>query len=599
MIPLRRPVGVDRWEAQELEKGACESMEEVRVWCGTYNVNGKRERALVLSHWLKMGWETSTRMPDLFVIALQEMIDLSATNVVKEAVTDSLSRAACEEWVQEIRRAFEYVGVSVGGKLIPTLVSREHMCGIAILVFAVTDKGRDVREVASARIPTGAGGRLGNKGACVARCRMASSTACFVGAHLSAHRADVEARNADYQAVVDRKCFKRDRFGGVSASEEMVEPFLDEFGVLEHDVVVFFGDLNYRILKATPDKEVHYLLKSDLSKLLALDQLNVERAAGRVFSRGFVEPPVTFAPTYKYAAGTVLYDHEATPEGERNASGKKVRCPAWCDRVLYRVQPRGPRARNSAERVACVVYDRADDRLRVSDHRPVFALLDISVGRRDSSKKIDACRRVGATRPKSPGDLFFGSGAAAFDYSPLAKQAGEAFATRASPAKPPVSCRLDPPHFWLRAGVQTRVALAISHASDRPVPFAFSGIPEWLRVDPEVGTSTGEAPLAITVKSHLQQNDLVRLAANAGILGATLVLRCGTSAFLVPACITSSPDWITDVVKLPLRAHNTPSPQDHLSATTPKKVVLCGGGGGGVPPPLPPHPPRLAADYYN
>lgn len=57
-------------------------------------------------------------------------------------------------------------------------------------------------------------------------------------------------------------------------------------------------------------------------------QLNVERAAGRVFI-GFDEPPISFPPSYKYDPGTDNYD-----------SSEKLRTPAWCDRVLvYKVSP--------------------------------------------------------------------------------------------------------------------------------------------------------------------------------------------------------------------------------------------------------------------
>lgn len=50
--------------------------------------------------------------------------------------------------------------------------------------------------------------------------------------------------------------------------------------------------------------------------------------AGRVFE-SYQEGKIDFKPTYRYIAGTDVYDNR--PEG-------KVRCPAWCDRVLWRLQ---------------------------------------------------------------------------------------------------------------------------------------------------------------------------------------------------------------------------------------------------------------------
>ena len=60
--------------------------------------------------------------------------------------------------------------------------------------------------------------------------------------------------------------------------------------------------------------------------LLSLDQLNLERAKGTVF-QGFVEGPITFPPTYKFQQGTDIYERRKE---------KKLRAPAWCDRVLWR-----------------------------------------------------------------------------------------------------------------------------------------------------------------------------------------------------------------------------------------------------------------------
>ena len=59
------------------------TMRSAKVWCGTYNVNGKKEKALPLSWWLMCGWEDGSPAPDLFVISLQEMIDLSAPAIPK------------------------------------------------------------------------------------------------------------------------------------------------------------------------------------------------------------------------------------------------------------------------------------------------------------------------------------------------------------------------------------------------------------------------------------------------------------------------------------------------------------------------------------
>ena len=197
--------------------------------------------------------------------------------------------------------------------------------------------------------------------------RLADSSICVVGAHLSAHRGDVAGRNADYHAICERDCFRRG-LGAWTRTAEGRHACRDAFGVLDHDVVLFLGDLNYRIIASVDDEEVFDLVRDgEIDRLAKLDQLNVARAKGDVFEHGFIEAPLTFAPTYKYATGSKFYDFEL-PEAEQ--AGRKIRCPAWCDRVLWRVRPTGPRAAGApTESATCSSYDRGDERLIVSDHR--------------------------------------------------------------------------------------------------------------------------------------------------------------------------------------------------------------------------------------
>ena len=174
--------------------------------------------------------------------------------------------------------------------------------------------------------------------------RAFDTSVCFVAAHLAAHRENVAGRNADVAAL----CGKLD-FGD------------DAPRVLDHDAVFWLGDLNYRIRAAVATAEVFARADAgDLAFLLANDQLTVERAAGRVFE-GFDEAPITFPVTYKYEPGSSRL--ERRPE-------KKLRAPAWCDRVLWRARSPG--------RVDARAYGSAAA-LLPSDHKPVYALLGARV----------------------------------------------------------------------------------------------------------------------------------------------------------------------------------------------------------------------------
>lgn len=74
--------------------------------------------------------------------------------------------------------------------------------------------------------------------------------------------------------------------------------------LLQHDLVIWLGDLNYRISDELSTEEVFACIeRGELDTLRARDQLNCERRKGNVL-QGFQEGLLTFAPTYKYQPDT-------------------------------------------------------------------------------------------------------------------------------------------------------------------------------------------------------------------------------------------------------------------------------------------------------
>jgi inositol polyphosphate 5-phosphatase INPP5B/F len=124
----------------------------------------------------------------------------------------------------------------------------------------------------------------------------------------------------------------------------------------------YHSDLNYRIDESMPtEKVLHLAERNALGDLLHLDQLNIERKAGRVFQE-FDEGPIQFPPTYKYQPGTDVYD--TRPE-------KKIRAPAWCDRILWRTA-------DDASQVHLFSYNRSE-KPNCSDHKAVYSTMQITV----------------------------------------------------------------------------------------------------------------------------------------------------------------------------------------------------------------------------
>jgi hypothetical protein len=113
---------------------------------------------------------------------------------------------------------------------------------------------------------------------------------------------------------------------------------------LAHDLCVWLGDLNYRIdapkeamSKEELNREVRRLIgEGEWLQLLRSDQLKQAQQSGAAFTV-FTEAPLAFQPTYKYDAGTNVYD-----------TSEKQRIPSWTDRVLWKG--------GGVESLACAVF---------------------------------------------------------------------------------------------------------------------------------------------------------------------------------------------------------------------------------------------------
>jgi hypothetical protein len=144
--------------------------------------------------------------------------------------------------------------------------------------------------------------------------------------------------------------------------------------IMDHEICIINGDLNYRIDTMGRDTVVTAVKNNNLAKLLERDQLHKSIKKDPWFRlRAFQELPITFAPTYKYDVGTDNYD-----------TSEKKRAPAWCDRLLYR-------GRN---RIKQLDYRRHE--VRVSDHRPVTGLFQLTVKKIIPKKraiKWDECQK--------------------------------------------------------------------------------------------------------------------------------------------------------------------------------------------------------------
>lgn len=233
----------------------------------------------------------------------------------------------------------------------------EQLVGLFTCVFTKDAELDNFKDIMITTVKRGIGGIYGNKGAIVARMVLDDTSLCFINVHLAAGQRHKAARNADLAAIMEYKeIFPK------SALQWFVHGGGGE-AILDHEMVVLNGDLNYRIDQRRQVVETS-IKTGDLSYLLEYDQLRGEMRGNHAFRlRTFAEAPINFAPTYKYDPRTDEYD-----------SSEKRRIPAWCDRVLFTKSPR----------IAAINYRRYE--VNVSDHRPVSAGLACEV------KSIDPVR---------------------------------------------------------------------------------------------------------------------------------------------------------------------------------------------------------------
>uniref|UniRef100_A0A8C9Y1A1 Phosphatidylinositol 4,5-bisphosphate 5-phosphatase A n=2 Tax=Sander lucioperca TaxID=283035 RepID=A0A8C9Y1A1_SANLU len=282
---------------------------------------------------------------DMYIIGLQEV-----NSMINKRLKDVLFTDQWSEVCMERLSPFGYV-----------LVTSQRMQGLLLLVFAKYFHLPFLRGVQTETTRTGLGGYWGNKGGVSARMSAFGHTICFLNCHLPAHMENSEQRMEDFESILQQQ-----QFEGQAA-----------IGVLDHDVVFWFGDLNFRIDDLDMQVVKSAIDNNKFSMLLEKDQLNMAKDSETVLE-GFQEGPLKFPPTYKFDVGTDTYD----------TSGKK-RKPAWTDRILWRLRATatagaavstGKRCSISALTSGTKVtqhYYRSHMEYTVSDHKPVSSIFTL------------------------------------------------------------------------------------------------------------------------------------------------------------------------------------------------------------------------------
>lgn len=228
------------------------------------------------------------------------------------------------------------------------LAASKQMVGLFLCVWVRSDLYQHISSLKVSCVGRGIMGYLGNKGSVSISMTLHQTTFCFVCTHLASgeKEGDEFKRNSDVIEILKRTRF----YNSSSIRGKLVPPD----NILDHDKIIWLGDLNYRLASTCEDTIFRLLKTNDWQPLLEKDQLRIEQKAGRIF-QGWNEGRICFAPTYKYLANSDNYAVQTS------ASKDKRRTPAWCDRILWK-----------GEGVKQNCYVRGESKF--SDHRPVYSV---------------------------------------------------------------------------------------------------------------------------------------------------------------------------------------------------------------------------------
>ncbi|THU68243.1 hypothetical protein C4D60_Mb08t01870 [Musa balbisiana] len=148
------------------------------------------------------------------------------------------------------------------------LVASKQMVGIFLCVWVRTRLVQCITSLEVSCVGTGIMGCMGNKGSTSVSMTLHRTTFCFVCTHLASGERDEDEgrRNSDVMEIMKRTRFPQARRRIPGAAPRCPRT------ILEHDKIIWLGDLNYR-LASTGNDTNELLKKQDWQGLLEKDQI--------------------------------------------------------------------------------------------------------------------------------------------------------------------------------------------------------------------------------------------------------------------------------------------------------------------------------------
>ncbi|XP_007485811.1 inositol polyphosphate 5-phosphatase K isoform X4 [Monodelphis domestica] len=277
---------------------------------------------------------------DMYVIGLQEM---------KSGIINYISELAFEDpWSKLLMDVLAPLGY--------IKVTSIRMQGLLLLVFARRLHVPFISDIYTNYTRTGLYGYWGNKGGVSISFRIYGYAICFLNCHLPAHLTNNDQRLIDFDKILEMQNFENDNIPNI----------------LDNDLIVWFGDLNFRIEEFGLCFIHESIQKGLYSILWHKDQLNIIKKSDSLLQQ-FQEGPLLFKPTFKFDINSEEYD-----------SSEKRRKPAWTDRILWRLnQKLQNTSKNFKEPERFFSLElkcyQSHMQYKVSDHKPVTGTFELEL----------------------------------------------------------------------------------------------------------------------------------------------------------------------------------------------------------------------------
>ncbi|KAI0169510.1 DNase I-like protein [Hypoxylon sp. FL1284] len=350
-------------EMKSLDTQYCK-FEDLKLMAMTWNAGASTPNSLRYSEADAVFMQNmlqSSDSPDILIFGFQELVDLEdKTATAKRLFKPKKKDASDQEKMSHQYRDWRDFLIRCLDDYMPAdhlyhLLQTATLVGLFTCIFVKSTVHTRVRNLSNAEIKRGMGGLHGNKGAIIVRFMVDDTSLCFINCHLAAGQSGASQRHNDIAVIMESSVLPVERDPSVRIDSYVGGG--DGTMILDHELCLLNGDLNYRIDTMSRDTVVIAVKQNNLTKLLERDQLLVARRRNPAFKlRAFEESPIEFPPTYKYDPGTDNYD-----------TSEKKRSPAWCDRLLHR----------GFGRIRQLEYRRHE--VRVSDHRPVSGQFKFTV----------------------------------------------------------------------------------------------------------------------------------------------------------------------------------------------------------------------------